>query len=101
MIVTLAGHEAELTSLCRRFHVRRLELFGSAATGHLNPDSDLDFIVEFELVAHGTYADNYFGLSEELERLFGRPADLIVSSTIRNPYFRQSVDKTKVLIYAG
>ena len=101
MNVPLAGHEAELAALCRRFHVRRLELFGSAATARLSPDSDLDFIVEFEQVARGTYADNYFGLREELEQLFGRPIDLVVSSTIRNPYFRQSVDRTKVLVYAG
>lgn len=100
MNAPLAGHETELASLCRRFHVRRLELFGSAAAGHLKPESDLDFIVEFEPLARGTYADTYFGFREELERLFGRPVDLIVSSTIRNPYFRQSVERTKVLIYA-
>jgi len=101
MNAALAGHEAELVSLCRRFHVRRLELFGSAATGHLKPDSDLDFIVVFGPVPRGTYADNFFDLREELEQLFGRPVDLIVSTTIKNPYFRRSVERTKVLVYAG
>ena len=100
MNAPLAGHEAEIQSLCRQFHVRRLELFGSGAAGRLTPASDLDFLVEFEPLARGTYADTYFGLREELERLSGRPIDLIVSSTVRNPYFRESVERTKVLIYA-
>ncbi len=39
----------ELADLCRRFHVRRLEVFGSVTTDRFNPDtSDLDFLVEFE-----------------------------------------------------
>ena len=46
------------------------------------------------------YADNYFGLPEGLEELFGRPVDLVVERAIKNPYFRQSVDETNSLIYA-
>lgn len=101
MIAALAGYEAEVESLCRRYHVRRLELFDSAATGHLQPGSDLDFLVEFESLPRGTYADTYFGLREDLEQLFHRQVDVIVSSAIRNPYFRQAVEQTKVLVYAA
>ena len=102
MNAAVMHREAELKSLCRQFHVRRLELFGSAATGRYSPaESDLDFLVEFEPLPRGTYADVYFGLSEALERLFGRPVDVIVASAIRNPYFRQSVEQTKVLVYAA
>ena len=47
MIPIVAEHGAELESLCRRYNVLRLELFGSAATGEYHPtDSDLDFLVE-------------------------------------------------------
>ena len=94
--------KAELEALCRRYHVRRLELFGSAATGRSSRDgSDLDFLIEFARLPPGTYADTYFGLREALEELFGRPVALVVGSAIRNPYFRQSVDETKVLLYAA
>ncbi len=45
----VARHKAELTALCRRFGVRRLELFGSVATGQDDPmGSDVYFLVEFE-----------------------------------------------------
>lgn len=95
-------HRTELEQLCRRHRVQRLELFGSAATGRYRTgESDLDFLVDFEPLAPGTYADVYFGLLEALEQLFGTPVDLVVASAIRNPYFRRSVDRTKALLYAA
>lgn len=98
----ITRHKAELEDLCRRFRVRRLELFGSAAVGNYRPgESDLDFLVEFEPLSPGTYADTYFGLLESLEQLFDARVDLVVASAIKNPYFRQSVDKTKALLYAA
>jgi len=98
----VARHTAELTSLCRRYGVRRLELFGSVATGRDDSSrSDVDFLVEFEALPDGTYADTYFGLLESLEALLQRPVDLVVATAIANPYFRQSVDETKTLVYAA
>jgi len=82
--------------------VRRLELFGSAASGQDRPgESDLDFLVEFDPLPPGAYADAYFGLLEALQWLSGRPVDLVVGSVIKNPYFRQSVEHTKALLYAS
>jgi predicted nucleotidyltransferase len=45
--------------------------------------------------------DNYFGLKDELERLFGLPVDLIAVQAIRNPYFREAVESTKRTLYAA
>ena len=92
---------AELEDLCRRFEVARLDLFGPAATGHFREgESDLDFLVEFLPMPTANFADNYFGLLENLEELFGRPVDLVFGRAIRNPYFLQSVEETKTLVYA-
>jgi uncharacterized protein len=102
MVPLFAQRQAEVEALCRRYHVRRLELFGSAASGQDRPgESDLDFLVEFDPLPPGAYADAYFGLLEGLHSLFGRPVDLIVASAIKNPYFRQSVEQTKTLLYAS
>ena len=93
---------AELEHLCLRFHVSRLDLFGSAATGRFrDEDSDFDFLVDFLPEALANYADNFFGLLEALEGLFGKPVDLVVKRAIRNPYFLQSVEETRTLIYAA
>ena len=96
----VSRHNAEGAALCRRFGVRRLKLFGSVATGQDDPtESDVDFLVELETLPDGTYADAYFGLLESLETLLQRPVDLVVATTITNPYSRQSVDETKTLVY--
>ncbi|MDO8691470.1 MAG: hypothetical protein Q7R39_15935 [Dehalococcoidia bacterium] len=60
-------------------------------------DSDLDFLVEFASPGPVGVADRYFGLLESLEALFGRPVDLVVASTIKNPYFRESLSSTRTL----
>jgi hypothetical protein len=102
MIDEIAKRRADLEDLGRRFRVRRLEVFGSAATGAFRSEtSDLDFLVEFEAPESKGYADRYFGLLEALEALFGRQIDLVVASTVKNPYFRESVERSKVLVYAG
>ena len=98
----LVRHREALERLCRQFRVIHLELFGSAATGRDRPgESDFDFFVEFEPLPPGEHANAYFGLLFGLEDLFGRPIDLVVTSAIKNPYFQQSVDQTKVLVFAA
>ena len=102
MIADILSRRDELREVCHRFHVRRLELFGSGARDDFDPArSDLDFLVEFQPVPPGAYADAFFGLKESLEQLFGRPVDLVAAAAIRNPYLRESVDRAKTLLYAA
>ena len=102
MSPSIDQHRAELSDLCRRYRVQSLSLFGSATRDDFDPQqSDCDFLVEFESLPPGQYADTYFGLLESLERLMGRPVDLVVASAIKNPYFRQSVEHTRSLFYAA
>ncbi len=101
MISEVKRRRAELEALCRRLGVRRLEIFGSAATGgHQSHSEDLDFLVEFVSPTSPGYADRYFELLESLQTLFNQPVDLVVSSAITNPYFRESVEKTRTVLYA-
>jgi hypothetical protein len=92
---------ASLEAICRRFNVARLELFGSAATEAYRPDrSDLDFLVEFVKDANlGPWLAGYFDLQQALEGLFDRPVDLVFLSALKNPYFVQSVNKTRQVVY--
>jgi hypothetical protein len=92
--------EAALSSLCQQRRVLWFALFGSAATGRFNPrSSDLDFLVEFAPMSPKEHADCYFGLLEDLQSLFQRPIDLVEPSTIQNPYFRQAVEDTQLVLY--
>lgn len=82
-----------LSVLCRRFRVRRLDLFGSATDGRFDPArSDLDFLVAFEELPDSAYADAYFGLREGLTGLFGREVDLLTEPALENPYLRRQVE---------
>lgn len=102
MIREIAQQSAAIEGLCRRFRVRRLELFGSAAAGTFNPQSsDLDFLVEFDALRSNEYADTYFGLLEELQKLFKRDVDLVVSGCVKNPYLRESIQRSRTLLYAA
>jgi predicted nucleotidyltransferase len=83
-------------------HVTRLSVFGSAIREDFDPArSDVDFLVEFEPLPEGRRADAYFGLLAELERIFKRPIDLVMASAVRNPYFREAVERSKALVYAS
>ena len=92
----------KLQQLCNHYRVLRLDLFGSTATeNYRENESDLDFLVEFQGLSSGKYADAYFGLREDLELLFGHPVNLVVDSAIKNPFFRQRVEETRTLLYAA
>ena len=98
----VANRKAELAALCRRFHVRRLDVFGSAVTETFDPArSDVDFLVEFEREGPISPFEAYFGLKEALEALFARPVDLVVASAVRNPYLRKSIEQSREPVYAA
>lgn len=103
MVPIIEEHEETLRRLCQRYRVRRLELFGSAAGGDAfdSAGSDLDFLVDFLPLESGTHADAYFGLLAALEDLFERPIDLVMTRAIRNPYFLESVNCTRTVVYAA
>lgn len=101
MIEAIESHRDSLTDLCRRFHVRRLDVFGSAAMGTFDEASDLDFLVDFEPVDSMTLADQYFGLLAALEDLFDRRIDLVSARSLRNPWFIRSVQESSRSIYAA
>ena len=100
MILLVAQRMAELAEICRRHHVKRLEVFGSAAVGDFDAEkSDIDFLVEFGDAPRKPWYGNHFDLKEDLENLFARDVDLVDDQAIRNPYFRKSVDETREQVY--
>lgn len=93
--------EGAIAAACRRFDVRRLAVFGSAAIEAFDPKrSDVDFLVEFGSDTTDRF-DAYFGLKEELERLLGRPVDLVMPKALENPYFAASVERSRRDLYAA
>ncbi|MCH7719992.1 MAG: nucleotidyltransferase domain-containing protein [Planctomycetes bacterium] len=103
MIRVLDDKQDDLCRICREYRVQRLELFGSALRDDcFDPRvSDLDFLVEFLPLSPGEHFDTYFGLLLALEDLFDRHVDLVMTRAIRNPYFLESVNQTRTVLYAA
>lgn len=96
-------HRAEIAALCRRYRVRRLEVFGSAARGDdFDPArSDIDFLAEFETQGEAPTLAEYFELRDGLARVTGRPVDLVMAGAIRNPYILADINQSREVIYAA
>src|SRR5688500_2432978 len=97
----VADRRQEIAELCRRFGVRRLELFGSAVRDDFDPArSDLDFLVEYQPGGRLGALEAYFGLKEALEGLLGRPVDLVESGAVRNAYMRAEIERNRETVFA-
>ena len=88
----------KIAEFCRRNHIRKLALFGSALGDEFRPDSDIDLLVEF-------YPDHIPGLIRlagmeiELTEIVGRKVDLRTEEDLSN-YFRDEVVKSAEVQYA-
>jgi len=95
----LSKYKKEINELCVNHKVKSLYAFGSVLTANFNTNSDIDLIVDFKDVDVKDYADNYFDFKFTLQDIFNRPIDLLEEQAIKNPYFKQVVNQTKVLLY--
>ena len=102
MLSLIAERRAEIADICRRFGVRQLSVFGSAArVDDFDPErSDVDFLVEFNSRApEAPSLKTYFELKDSLEALFGRSVDLVEPGAIRNPYFKASIERSREPVF--
>jgi predicted nucleotidyltransferase len=81
------------------YNVKSLFAFGSVCTSKFNDESDIDLLITFKPMEYGDYADTYFEIAEKFENLFHRPVDLITEKSLSNPYFIESLNQTKTLLY--
>src|SRR6185312_10119485 len=93
MLQLIEMRRRDIAELCKRFHVNRLEVFGSAARGSdFDPTrSDVDLLVTYESSTSRPTLDEYFEFREQLEALLGRSVDLVTAGAVRNPYVRADI----------
>ena len=88
-----------IAQICRRYHVKELSVFGSHARGDARPDSDIDFLVEFEPEAPVGLLE-YAALMRELSALLGRKVDLVTKKALK-PMVRDAISREVRLAYAA
>ena len=99
MISLIADNTDAIAAICREYRIRKLDLFGSAATGDFDPEtSDIDFVVDLGAYERGV-SRRFLQFADALEALLGRRIDVITDEQLRNPYFRQSVQEQRVNVY--
>ncbi|MCW5942212.1 MAG: nucleotidyltransferase domain-containing protein [Fimbriimonadaceae bacterium] len=97
------ARRSQIGTLCRKYGVKRLRLFGSA----LRPDwrsasSDFDFLAEFGPPPPGINPfDQQFGLQVDLEKLLGRSVDVVDWDAAKKPLFRQMAESLTKDVYAS
>jgi uncharacterized protein len=88
-----------ITALCRKHKVRSLHAFGSAVKGDMGPESDVDLVVDLPLEDPFEFSEHYWALEDSLIDLFKRPVDLVSGRALRNKYFIDELNSSKVKLY--
>jgi predicted nucleotidyltransferase len=98
-MIDIEAIKPEIERVCRRLPVKRLGLFGSALSNNFSQGSDVDVLVIFDSDENIDLFDKYFELKEQLQEIFKRQVDLVVDRKFKNPVLRESIDKTRTIIY--
>ncbi len=85
---------------CRKWKIAEFSLFGSVLREDFRPDSDVDVLVSFAKEAQWSLYD-WVDMIAELREIFGRDVDLLSSQSLRNPFRRHEILKTRETLYAA
>ncbi|MCX6221447.1 MAG: nucleotidyltransferase domain-containing protein [Bacteroidia bacterium] len=100
MQLIIEKRKEDIKSICKALKIKRLYAFGSVVSDKFTDKSDLDFLISFsDNLTVDEYTNNYFSLHYKLRELFGRDIDIVTEKTLSNPYFIESINETKELIY--
>lgn len=88
----------KIADFCRKYHIRKLALFGSVLRDDFRADSDIDVLVEFEPGHCPGLA--FFAMEEELGEILGRKVELHTSAFL-SPSFREQVVAEAEIQYAA
>ena len=92
--------EGRIRDFCRRWKIAELSLFGSVLREDFRPDSDVDVLVTFVKEAQWSLYD-WVDMIAELREIFGRDVDLLSRQSLRNPFRRYEILKTRETLYAA
>ncbi len=96
----LEKQKKELIAICQALNIKRLYVFGSVVSDKFREDSDIDFLISFsDNLTVDEYTQNYFTLHYKLRELFRREIDIVTERSLSNPYFIESINESKQLIY--
>jgi len=99
----LGTSPAELETLCKKWHLTELALFGSILRDDFRPDSDIDLLASFSPSFHRGLTET-LQIRDDFTALFSRKIDLVIKDAIeRSPNWirRQEILETAQVIYVA
>jgi uncharacterized protein len=96
----IALPKERIHDFCRKWRVAELSLFGSVLREDFRPDSDVDVLITFTKEAQWSLYE-WVDMIAELREIFGRDVDLLSSQSLRNPFRRHEILKTRETLYAA
>ena len=83
--------QTKLATLCRKYGIVKLSLFGSASRNELTAESDVDLMVESSPGSRASLFD-ITAMQDEFSAAFGgRKVDIVTPEILRNPFRRDSI----------
>lgn len=102
LMTIIREKHTDFVDLCRSHRVDKIYAFGSSITDHFDENkSDIDLVVRIEIDDPADRGEALLSLWDKLEALFQRKVDLLTEDSIRNPYLKSNINRTKKLIYDG
>ena len=95
----LDKYRNDIEKLCSTHSVKFLYVFGSSITDRFSDTSDIDLLVRFSPIDLKNYFSNFLDFKSQLESVFHRKVDLVEEQTVKNPILKNSIERTKMLIY--
>ena len=89
----------EIETFCKRYHVRRMSLFGSVLRDDFRTESDVDVLVQFDADARVSFM-TLGKMQRELTAIFQRPVDLVPQDGLKS-VIRDQVLSTAQEVYAA
>ncbi len=90
----------QIIILFQKHKIKNAFVFESVLTGNFKPDSDVDFLVNLHDGLDPVVAgEHLWNLEFELKDLLNRDVDLLTERSLKNPYFINEINASKLSIY--
>ncbi len=86
--------------IAARYNIKELSVFGSSVRTDFNERSDIDLLIEFKDSEKVSLMD-IIDIQDYFEQITKRSVDIVEPAGLKNPYRREAILKSKVLLYVA
>ena len=92
--------KADIESLVSKYNIKEISIFGSSIRDDFNDNSDIDLLIEFKNSENISLFD-ILDIQDYFCKLTNRKIDIVEPAGLKNPYRRESILRTKEILYVA